>query len=986
MSLPPATAEVFGSLEGRRLSVGSGEANLGLKAEGHLQEAVSSSLFPPITGASDDTNPGSGTEQAMTQVAYSVGETDVRIAILDWGSEPDYFTGGLTNSVEAALQVARSRGLEAQPITPSEIAAGALYSYDTLVLPDNAPPADVVGNIMAWWIGGGHIVAIDSGVTFVLYAGMLFPELADQYASSSQGIYWSYESSDAITVQASHPVTAGHTPGQQITAVASDALLRIDKLPAGAQVLAVDAGNADWAAVVFYQGVGSLTFIGPCEDSFTLAPIIGNAMALNASSMGIVAGVVADDKGDLVDDAWVGILHYYDSSQFSDEALTGGFVSVKTNDGGYFEFNCLEPGTYVIAAYLDEEHGYNMRWVDVVPGEVAHAYPVLACLSDWRVVSAGANSFDDHLVLEIPSGALPDAASVRGTILPSTAVSLPPMDDQYVVVGALDLQSTTPLAEGSSVTVQLDLPYVLHAEPEGDESGVTGETPLYELPESGELQVYRFDRAVQRWAFLGDFPVDEDLRITLETPGFSLLTIVDDSKRYRGSQRDTADIAPPLGTIDINDELLMATYLPYGVDLSLTLTHEYGHIISNASGIDVKASLFKAGVKTVTSRTRRELLSEAVKFPKAEYGSWRLVYTKFRVWDWTIEKKVGGSWQPAGHASNGLTMMPIGFKTMSPLKVGGRGWLEPQAASISLAGSWISKDFQYIELKQVGNTIQGTYDHDAGQLSGSIAEANLTFQWWEKVRDGQSYAEASEKERGKATGKVSSDGLRIENGLWGLGTATPSNLWEAHRVVPLPSMLRLPRPAYTPDSKPYTEGHTFLGNWYWGWEQAAKMVYLRRSQSLWQSIWGDVTVQRVRWKDLGLVLDVNPSRSTDMAPSTPPTVVTLTHSRSTSLSVTKAVSAGFTVDSLGIALAVESTKENSLSFNRSLSVQVSGEKEPGKGVEYRAYAVYLRRYVYLEKRVWTSFSVKRKTEWKIIDCQKVDIPIGWMILRYTTQN
>ena len=284
MSLPPAAEEVFGSLGARRSSVGPVGANLGLESEGHLQNAVNSSLFPPLTGESDDTNPGSGTAQAMMQVAYGVGETDVRIAILDWDSEPDYFTGGLTNSVEAALQVARSRGLEAQPITPSEIAAGALYSYDTLVLPDNAPPADVVSNIMAWWIGGGHIVAIDSGVTFLLYAGILFPELTDQYASSSQGIYWSYESSDAITVQKSHPVTAGHTPGEQIAAVASDALLRIDKLPSGAQVLAVDAGNADWATVVFYQGAGSLTFIGPSDDSFTLAPIIGNAMVLNVGA------------------------------------------------------------------------------------------------------------------------------------------------------------------------------------------------------------------------------------------------------------------------------------------------------------------------------------------------------------------------------------------------------------------------------------------------------------------------------------------------------------------------------------------------------------------------------------------------------------------------------------------------------------------------------------------------------------------------------
>ncbi len=268
--------------------VGIVGVNLDPEAEEHLRKMASPGLFSSVQIDENSVDPGYDIAQAMTQVAYGVGETDVRIAVLDSDSEPEYFTGELKNSVEAALQIARSRGFKAQPITPSEIAAGLLYSYDTLVLPDNAPPADVVSNIMAWWIGGGHIVAIDSGLTFILYAGMLFPELADKHASFSEGTYWSYDSSNATTVQKGHPVIAGHTPGEQIAAVARDALLRIDKLPSGAQVLAIDAGNADWATVVFYQGAGSLTFIGPSDDSFALAPIIGNAIALDVSSMGIV--------------------------------------------------------------------------------------------------------------------------------------------------------------------------------------------------------------------------------------------------------------------------------------------------------------------------------------------------------------------------------------------------------------------------------------------------------------------------------------------------------------------------------------------------------------------------------------------------------------------------------------------------------------------------------------------------------------------------
>jgi len=257
--------------------------NLDLEAEEHLRKMASPGLFSSVHVDSDDADPEYNIAQAMTQVAFGVGETEVKIAVLNWDSEPDYFTGELKNSVEATLQIASSRGLEAQPITPSEIAAGRLYSYDTLVLPDNAPPADVIGNIVAWWIGGKHIIAIDSGITFILYAGMLFPELADKYASFSEGTYWSYESSNATTVQKGHPVTAGHTPGEQLDAVASDALIRIDKLPSGTEVLAVDAAKGYWATAVFYRGAGSITFVGPSDDLSTLMSIIGNAMALDVS-------------------------------------------------------------------------------------------------------------------------------------------------------------------------------------------------------------------------------------------------------------------------------------------------------------------------------------------------------------------------------------------------------------------------------------------------------------------------------------------------------------------------------------------------------------------------------------------------------------------------------------------------------------------------------------------------------------------------------
>jgi len=232
---------------------------------------------------------GNASASFSASIAYAAPAVRaIRIAVLDESRTPGYFTGGNQNYYDAVLSIARARGLTAERITSADIAAGRLDEFTTLVLPDNAPPTEVVDRIVAWWSRGNHIIALDSGITFVLYSGILFPELKGRPAGESKPSYWTYDSGSTVVIKKAHPITAGHSPGQELPAESDDALLVTAKLPIGAEVLAVDKAKPDQAAVVFYQAAGALTFIGPDGDANYLKTIIGNAMAFGPTTAAVL--------------------------------------------------------------------------------------------------------------------------------------------------------------------------------------------------------------------------------------------------------------------------------------------------------------------------------------------------------------------------------------------------------------------------------------------------------------------------------------------------------------------------------------------------------------------------------------------------------------------------------------------------------------------------------------------------------------------------
>ena len=140
----------------------------------------------------------------------------VRVAILDSDVEPDYVAGVLYNYWELVYEwLSAEPMLDVVVITNYLIAWGYLdyYDIDVLVLIDNVPHMDVNDEVRSWWEGGGAIVALDSSIEFLCYAGIL-PAVSE--GSNGNGVYWGYETSESTVVGAEHPITDGYSAGEEL--------------------------------------------------------------------------------------------------------------------------------------------------------------------------------------------------------------------------------------------------------------------------------------------------------------------------------------------------------------------------------------------------------------------------------------------------------------------------------------------------------------------------------------------------------------------------------------------------------------------------------------------------------------------------------------------------------------------------------------------------------------------------------------------------
>ncbi|MEM2129937.1 MAG: S8 family serine peptidase, partial [Candidatus Bathyarchaeia archaeon] len=150
-----------------------------------------------------------------------------RVAILDSWDIPPYFIGGWSNDYQVLVDALNQNGFYASAVTNDDIIVGALDAFDVFVLIDNVPNEAAVPHVVNFWLNNGGIVAFDSSICFLCYAGILPPESA---GNNGYYTYWNYGSSGTAQIVAEHPVTAGYEVGQIVGGAGGDAEYWVEAL------------------------------------------------------------------------------------------------------------------------------------------------------------------------------------------------------------------------------------------------------------------------------------------------------------------------------------------------------------------------------------------------------------------------------------------------------------------------------------------------------------------------------------------------------------------------------------------------------------------------------------------------------------------------------------------------------------------------------------------------------------------------------------
>ena len=166
---------------------------------------------------------GNNVASVNVKVRYLIAQ----VAVLNSWEIPPYFTGGWNNDYQTLVDALNAQGFHAQAVTNEEIVGGILSFFDVFVMVDNVPNDAAVPLVVDFWSNGGGIVAFDSSICFLCYAGILPPESA---GSNGYYVYWDYETSYQARVSTEHPITEGYEVGQIIYGTGGDAEYRVDAL------------------------------------------------------------------------------------------------------------------------------------------------------------------------------------------------------------------------------------------------------------------------------------------------------------------------------------------------------------------------------------------------------------------------------------------------------------------------------------------------------------------------------------------------------------------------------------------------------------------------------------------------------------------------------------------------------------------------------------------------------------------------------------
>lgn len=167
------------------------------------------------------------TDWTSASISVTVHVAISNVAVLNSWDRPGYFTGGWGNDYQILVDALNTQGFDAQAITNEQITSGILSAFEVFVMVDNAPNEAAIPYVVDFWSNGGGIVAFDSAICFLNYAGILPPESA---GSNGDYVYWDYGTYYQGKVSAAHPITAGYEVGQIIPGTGGDALYFVDAL------------------------------------------------------------------------------------------------------------------------------------------------------------------------------------------------------------------------------------------------------------------------------------------------------------------------------------------------------------------------------------------------------------------------------------------------------------------------------------------------------------------------------------------------------------------------------------------------------------------------------------------------------------------------------------------------------------------------------------------------------------------------------------
>ena len=225
----------------------------------HLQDASS------ITSVTDTVNEFQPTDLPNDPV--------FRVALYNEtnSTSPDYTAGGMNTNYSVIEPLLVNAGFDVDILTVQNILNYELTTanYDVLVLADNCPRENISDLVKDFWLGGGGILSLDSAISYLGYAGILYRE--NESVSDGKNDFWSYNFNANGTIVERHPVTQSYANGTELEFFNSDfAQINLPQFFTTSvwyqtTVLAVDPGNADWAvavAVDAYDRGGRVVQIG----------------------------------------------------------------------------------------------------------------------------------------------------------------------------------------------------------------------------------------------------------------------------------------------------------------------------------------------------------------------------------------------------------------------------------------------------------------------------------------------------------------------------------------------------------------------------------------------------------------------------------------------------------------------------------------------------------------------------------------------------